>query len=147
MQGIIKYQTPNNKVTCTSFSLHHAACFVFPPLVSPNLEFHLSRHLGILFLSSLLQKVIHVCGWKKTIQKLTCIHPLCTCLNRCKICSEGCETSPNDFYIFFLKRHLIPAAVVLSSVLKSNSSRLWRCLKCMVNGNHRWLLAEVSLRA
>ena len=35
----------------------------------------------------------------------------------------------------------------VSSVLKSNSSRLWRCLKCMLNGNHRWLLAEVSLRA
>ena len=61
----------------------------------------------------------HTCMWvEETIQKLTCIHPLCTCLNRCKICSEGCETSPNDFYIFFLKRHLIPAAVVLSSVLK-----------------------------
>lgn len=49
--------------------------------------------------------------------------------------------------VVVLKRHLIPAAVVLSSVLKSNSSRLWRCLKCMLNGNHRWLLAEVSLRA
>ena len=51
------------------------------------------------------------------------------------------------FLYLFLKRHLIPAAVVLSSVLYSDSSRLWRCLKCMLNGNHRWLLAEVSLRA
>lgn len=145
MQGIIKYQTPNNKVTCKSISciMLHVLCFhlQFLPIWS------FSRHLGILFLSSLLQKVIHVCGRKKTIQKLTCIHPLCTCLNRCQICSKGRETSPNDFYIFFLKRYLIPAAVVLSSVLYSDSSRLWRCLKCMLNGNHRWLLAEVSLRA
>lgn len=134
MQGIIKYQTPNNKVTCTSISciMLHVLCFhlQFLPIWS------FSRHLGILFLSSLLQKVIHVCGRKKTIH-----------LNRCQICSKGRETSPNDFYIFFLKRHLIPAAVVLSSVLYSDSSRLWRCLKCMLNGNHRWLLAEVSLRA